>query len=277
LLSEDEAAEASTLKAAPVDIPTVKIPEGIVLTQNAAALELVEQINQARELEQLRKDLNRREEAVDYAQDAVDFLLDNIQTQVVEISRSFPKVKIDYLVTDQRQAVITSEGYGVKISWQQPFNTLQESQLLVVEYRRGRTAGEEREFAKVPFNFDVSADFQPVWQDRQRIVTTDLLARECVNRLMTLLKDRPEAEQIGKDPLHLSEDEVRQPESTTRKTKDGLIGLLRFNMPATEKSSPIELSDDISYRGKSYVVYEKRERRYPEVSEDCDEYWLIAK
>jgi hypothetical protein len=48
-------------------------------------------------------------------------------------------------------------------------------------------------------------------------------------------------------------------------------------MSVTEKSSSIELSDDISYRGKGYVVYDESERRYPEVSEDYDEYWLIAK
>jgi hypothetical protein len=278
LLSESEAAEALTLQNVPVDMPTLKIPEGMVVTQNAAALEMAERVSKNRWLEQLRADLHRSEEALKYAHAAVDALLDDVQQQVREINDSFSNVKIKYLITDERQVALTSEGYGVKISWQQCYvNTLRESRLVVVEYRRGRTASDEREFAKVVFAFDVSADFQPVWRDRQRIVSTDVLAQECVNRLMTLLTDRPEAEQIGKDPIQLSEDEVRQPEGVSRKTPEGVFPVLRFNMAVSDKSAFMNEGDDVHFRGLAYLVYKKEEHRHPAVSEDCDEFWLSPK
>jgi hypothetical protein len=113
--------------------------------------------------------------------------------QAEEINSSFSKVKVDCLITKDRQAVLTSEGYGVKISWQQQYvNNLRESQLVIVEYRRGRVGEKDREFTRSEFTFGLDHEFKPGWKSGYRFIGTEGLAQECVNRLMTLLKDRPE-------------------------------------------------------------------------------------
>ncbi|HJR07297.1 MAG TPA: hypothetical protein VJ842_08575 [Pyrinomonadaceae bacterium] len=82
---------------------------------------------------------------------------------------------------------------------------------------------------------------------------------------------------MSKEQIQLSESEARQPEGVTRKTEDGYIPLLKFNMPVSDKSSSINEGDDVRFRNFDYVVFEKRERRYPDVSEACDEFWLLLK
>jgi hypothetical protein len=272
-----EASEAATLPGVPSEAPTLNIRDS-VSTQNATALKMAEQVNRARELEQFRSDLRRDNDAVQYALAAIDSLLESVHLQVAELNESFPDIGIEYLNKGDRQVAVVSSGYGVKISWQQPYrNSLSESRLVIVDYRRGRSASDEREFTKTVCDFNVNDGFEPGWMDRKRFIKTNDLAQECVNRLMTLLHDRPEADQISKDPIYLSEKDVRQAEGVNRKTPSGVFHMLRFNMPVSEKSNSMVEGDEVRFRGFNYVVYKKQELRSPEVSEDCDQFWLSPK
>ena len=194
LLSESEAVEAVTLQGVSSEAPTLNIPSGAVRSENVTAFEMAERLNRIGELETLRDDLHRKEEAIKYAHDEVDSLLASVHKQVSEINESFPNVDIEFLVIENRQVAIVANSYGLKISWQQPYrNNLMESRLIIVEYRRGsNTLGlEERVLSKIMCELDVIQGFELGWKDRKRFISTQNLARECVTRFMSLLQDRP--------------------------------------------------------------------------------------
>lgn len=185
LLTPDEASEAPTIEARGDGPPTLRANDPMP-PKNIDAIEKAVGLETKRQQKELSRDLRDSAEGLKLAEDEVDSLLNLVQIQVVEVSRSAPSLQIELLILEERQAALVGSGYGVKISWQNSYGHLRESRLVIVEYKRKT----ETDFERLIFDFMFDPDFRLGWKQREesRFLTSEKLAAECIDRLLSLIK-----------------------------------------------------------------------------------------
>jgi hypothetical protein len=79
------------------------------------------------------------------------------------------------------------------------------------------------------------------------------------------------------EEVKLLESEVRGWQQVTREYSGIPVRLFRFDMQPSLKSEVMDIGDDVLFRNVQFKVFEKKERRPPDVSDPVDEFWLILK
>lgn len=189
LLTSEETAEAPTLAGNIGDYPTIELKE--LPNLNPALLGMAARVSHEEAIKELHASLyGLSGEGVKYAREEIKAVINQMAEQTKALTELHPRVKVEFKSIKRTAAVILSELYSVRVSWQQPrTNTIDGAELIVLEQRRGRRGrfGKAEDIHTTAFLFDVNSDFQMGWRDQRggRFVNSEKLAGECLERLMS--------------------------------------------------------------------------------------------